>query len=246
MSDENSKSYTAEEAAVLVLKKAEEMIAKSNLAKANTAHEIEAGEEPSNDDAECPAYLAEADIESGSSTGKHGEGQSSGESADFGGESEGEESEDGEKKKKKTEGEESEGEESEAKEAVASQEKDEADADSTEDKEESGDSEKKENPFAKAEKLNKFMKMREDKVSGDASKKKELKNKKVEKFLGFGDDKPKAPAPKWGTSASQRPTVRGATAEQSRGTGDMKTNVGKLFGNLTGNNGPKKPSNGGY
>lgn len=57
------KFYTAHEVALAVLKKTHEMLKQAQLAKANTSHEIEAGGEPSNDDAEAPAYLADADIE---------------------------------------------------------------------------------------------------------------------------------------------------------------------------------------
>lgn len=66
---QTEKMYTAEEVAQAVLKKAQEMI-KNHLAKANTSHEIEAGGEPSNDEAEAPEYLANADIEN---SGAHGE-----------------------------------------------------------------------------------------------------------------------------------------------------------------------------
>ena len=66
---QTEKFYTAEEVAQVVLKKAQEMI-KNHLAKANTSHEIEAGGEPSNDEAEAPEYLANADIEN---SGAHGE-----------------------------------------------------------------------------------------------------------------------------------------------------------------------------
>lgn len=58
MSKKNDKTYSPEEVAMAVLAKAQEMLSKSN-----TAHEIEAGEEPHNDDAEAPEYLANADIE---------------------------------------------------------------------------------------------------------------------------------------------------------------------------------------
>ena len=61
MSDK--KIYTPQEVALAVLAKAREMIEKTNLHKANNAHEVEMGEEPSNEDAECPEYLAEANIE---------------------------------------------------------------------------------------------------------------------------------------------------------------------------------------
>lgn len=63
------KFYTPQEVAVAVLKKAEELI-KARLAKANTSHEVETGEEPHNDEAEAPEYLASADIEN---SGAHGE-----------------------------------------------------------------------------------------------------------------------------------------------------------------------------
>jgi len=63
MSKKEDKVYTKEEAARAVLAKAHEMLKNSILTKSNTAHEIEAGEEPNNDDAETPEYLANADIE---------------------------------------------------------------------------------------------------------------------------------------------------------------------------------------
>jgi hypothetical protein len=71
MSDiKEEKFYTAQEVAVKVLEKAHEMMKKSEIFKSNTAHEVEAGEEPKNDDSECPEYLADADIEN---DGAHGE-----------------------------------------------------------------------------------------------------------------------------------------------------------------------------
>lgn len=73
MAEKNKKEekfYTPEEVAVAVLKKAQELLKKSSLMKANTSHEIEIGEEPNNDEAECPPYLEEADIEN---SGAHGE-----------------------------------------------------------------------------------------------------------------------------------------------------------------------------
>jgi len=61
---DDKKTYTPEEVAAAVLKKTYEMWGQSVLAKAvNTSHEVELGEEPNNDDAEAPEYLAEADIE---------------------------------------------------------------------------------------------------------------------------------------------------------------------------------------
>ncbi len=64
------KFYTAEEVAHAVLKKAHELLKASSLYKANTSHELETGEEPHNDEAEAPEYLANADIEN---SGAHGE-----------------------------------------------------------------------------------------------------------------------------------------------------------------------------
>ena len=63
MSKKEEKTYTPQEAAAAVLGKVHELLKKSELIKANTAHEVEAGEEPRNDDAEAPEYLANADIE---------------------------------------------------------------------------------------------------------------------------------------------------------------------------------------
>ena len=76
MSDE--KKYTAEEVAKKVLLKTQEMLQKSELLKTNTSHEVEAGKEPNNDDAECPEYLADADIEdSGEKKAKKKDGEES-------------------------------------------------------------------------------------------------------------------------------------------------------------------------
>jgi len=58
MKDDN-KFYSPEEAAAKVLDKIKELYKNSSISKSNTAHEIELGEEPRNDDAECPASLAE-------------------------------------------------------------------------------------------------------------------------------------------------------------------------------------------
>ena len=65
MSDRKDKTYTPQEVAVAVLKKAEELMKAHVLAKANTAHEIETGQEPESISSECPEYLAEADLEGG-------------------------------------------------------------------------------------------------------------------------------------------------------------------------------------
>jgi len=71
MSKKDDKSYTAHDAALAVLKKAQEMLKKSTLAKANTAHEVEAGGEPKSEGSEAPEYLANADIESTSGTDRN-------------------------------------------------------------------------------------------------------------------------------------------------------------------------------
>lgn len=70
---EEEKFYTPEEVAIAVLKKAQELLRNSSLFKANSSHEVENGEEPNNDDAECPPSLEEADIEN---SGAHGEKKS--------------------------------------------------------------------------------------------------------------------------------------------------------------------------
>ena len=67
--EKQEKFYTAEEVATAVLKKTEELLKASALFKNNTAHEVETGEEPNNDEAEAPEYLANADIED---SGAHG------------------------------------------------------------------------------------------------------------------------------------------------------------------------------
>lgn len=64
------KFYTPEEVALAILKKTQELLRNSPLFKANTSHEVEAGEEPNNDDAECPPSLEDADIENSGDHGK--------------------------------------------------------------------------------------------------------------------------------------------------------------------------------
>jgi hypothetical protein len=76
MANKNTKSekfYTPEEVAVAILKKTQELMKASALFKANTSHEVEEGEEPNNEEAEAPEYLANADIED---SGAHGEKKS--------------------------------------------------------------------------------------------------------------------------------------------------------------------------
>ena len=57
------KTYSAQEVAAIILKKSHELLKKSEVVKSNNSHEVETGEEPSNEDAECPKYLCDADIE---------------------------------------------------------------------------------------------------------------------------------------------------------------------------------------
>jgi len=54
----SEKFYTAKEMAVAALKKYQELCENKDLSKANTSHEIEGGEEPNIEDAECPEQLA--------------------------------------------------------------------------------------------------------------------------------------------------------------------------------------------
>jgi len=61
MSDKNEKKYSAEEAAIAVLNKIQHMYKNSIICKNNSSHELEPGEEPNNDDAECPDYLSESE-----------------------------------------------------------------------------------------------------------------------------------------------------------------------------------------
>lgn len=64
---QDDKKYTPQEVAIAVLKKCQEVYEKHNLAKANTAHEVEPGGEPSYEGSEAPEYLANADIENSDS-----------------------------------------------------------------------------------------------------------------------------------------------------------------------------------
>ena len=72
MSDKKEKDYSAYEAAIAVLNKVQDMYKTSNVYKSNSSHELEPGEEPNNDDAECPDYLSEAES---SPLGEGGEGK---------------------------------------------------------------------------------------------------------------------------------------------------------------------------
>lgn len=113
----DKKEYTPQEVAEAILKKCEELIKSSNLAKANSAHEIDPGSEASNSEADCPEQLA-----GGSSSSEES----------------GEESEDKEKKKKKSD-------ESEEKDKEESQDESEEESDESEEEEEKKPFEKSEN-----------------------------------------------------------------------------------------------------
>jgi len=58
----DKKEYTPQEVAEAILKKCQDLIAESKLAKANTAHEIEGGSEASNSEAECPEQLTAGEV----------------------------------------------------------------------------------------------------------------------------------------------------------------------------------------
>ena len=62
MADNKEKTYTPEEMAQAILNKCEELYKNSTLAKANTAHELEDGGEPSNDDSEAPEQLQVGEV----------------------------------------------------------------------------------------------------------------------------------------------------------------------------------------
>jgi hypothetical protein len=55
------KTYSPAEAAVKILERVKELYKSSNLNKANTAHEIEVGQEPHTQNTECPEQLAEGE-----------------------------------------------------------------------------------------------------------------------------------------------------------------------------------------
>lgn len=190
----NDKKYSPAEVAQLVREKLQECLQKSEITSdmmksANSSHEIDAGEEPRNDDAECPKSLggAGANSSEGSSDGEYEE------SAEY---SEDESMED---------------------EVLSDYE--------NEEDEESADKEKKEEGEEEDEEEYEFKKSEDCGYN--------ITYKSMKKGW-FDSDAPAKPAPKWGSKESQQPTVRGATAEQSRGTGDMKTNAGKLFSNMGG------------
>jgi len=54
----DKKEYSPEQVAKSILEKCSELYKSETIAKANTAHELETGAEPNNDDAECPEQLA--------------------------------------------------------------------------------------------------------------------------------------------------------------------------------------------
>ena len=55
-------TYTPEEVGIRILEKVKNIYKKSDLYKANTAHEVENGQEPSTPDAECPEQLATGEV----------------------------------------------------------------------------------------------------------------------------------------------------------------------------------------
>lgn len=179
MSENSEKTYTAKEMGEAVLKKCEELYKNSNLAKSNSAHELETGGEPSSDESEAPEQLQVGDVtrpgQSEKKSKKKGDGESedgdtSEDSADGGEDTpEHEEGMDTETKETKeahdaTESE-SDKEEVDADKDVAAQESDEADADKIEDKEESSTDKKEDKkdkkedkkPFEKSEKIEKSL-----------------------------------------------------------------------------------------
>ncbi len=89
MSEKNE--YSLVEVAEMMKEKLQEVLKKSS----NSSHEIDSGEEPNNDDAECPDYLANAGFEGGSS-----EESSEAFSSEDGESDETEKDESGKKKKK--------------------------------------------------------------------------------------------------------------------------------------------------
>lgn len=194
------KFYTPEEVAVAVLKKAQELLKNSHLMKTNTSHEVEAGEEPNNDEAEAPEYLANADIED---SGAHGEKKASkkmksgieGADKDGDGDIDGDDAIEAEEEAtgKDLDGDKEAGEKPEHKAKVDAAAKpapkadddkdaDEKIGDATEDKDEDKGEEKKKPPFMKSEKacapeadmkkpsLKKFMLRRKMKKCGDMEK----------------------------------------------------------------------------
>lgn len=62
MKNDEKKEYTPEEAARILLERCHSLYKNSTLAKSNTAHEIETGGEPNNDDAEAPEQLQAGEV----------------------------------------------------------------------------------------------------------------------------------------------------------------------------------------
>lgn len=216
--DKEGKFYTPEEVAIKVLEKAREMLAKSEvLKKANTSHEVEGGEEPNNDDAECPEYLADADIE-GAGEEKANKKKKDSEPAHEEGMSEDEEmahdaaeNEADEDDADKIEADE----EPEAKEADAEIEQEDAGEEDSEEEaaEEEDDKEEAEKAVDKKKmdkseskginKLKNFLAKKEYKCE---DKMKKAKNKKMEKFLGISPkDEPQRPEGKMKQMPMQPP-----------------------------------------
>ena len=164
MSDKNEKKYSAEEAAIAVLNKIQHMYKNSIICKNNSSHELEPGEEPNNDDAECPDYLSESE------TTPLGEGNKKKKKAQSSEQFEDEEYQENQPEHEKDMNEEEDAvhdeqeqddDEQDSDKVEADEEKDEYDQDADEIVENAAkDKKKKENPFAKSEndieKTNKF------------------------------------------------------------------------------------------
>jgi len=245
--EKKEKTYTAQEAALKVLEKAREMLAKSEFLKsANSSHEIEEGEEPRNDDAECPDYLADADIEGAGDAAAKKKADKSKKPAQEG-EPEHEEgmSEEENKEHDAAENEADEedediieaDEEPKTKKADEKAESEESDEEQEEEAEEGEDkAKKKKNPFEKKEagnglsKLRKFIENRDERLqkSLPASKKsgKVEKNKKMEKFLGMSPkdstEQPKASMKPQQPKASMKPQQPQQPQKPQSGGSGMK------------------------
>lgn len=185
------KFYTPEEVAVAVLKKAQELLKNSALIKANTSHEIEIGEEPNNDDAEAPEYLANADIEN---SGAHGEKKSKkmkpgleGADKDKDGDIDGDDAIEAEEestgKDLDGDGEAGESEEHKEKVAAVAPEKEDEDKDADEKVDDIVDDEKEDKEEGKDKKKPPFMKSEKSCKTEDCDSKIDLKKPSLKKFL---------------------------------------------------------------
>lgn len=138
MSDE--KKYSELEVAIMIRERLVETMKKHEDLSKNSAHDIDAGTDANNDEAECPDYLANS-LSEGSESPEGGQSQESSESFSESSSEDSEESEE-DKKKKKKDGE-SEG-ESEEHESSESDSEESAEEDSGEESEEKYDFKKSE------------------------------------------------------------------------------------------------------